>query len=304
MNKYIKSPIIIFLLFLILSDIEAGLLTTFTEVVIDNLQLGKSYSLKKIFNMPYNVKNIGRGIVGIKIKIEMPDKRILRKGYEIPEDFQWIKLERTNFQNVKPGETVYSDIIINIPDNDKYLGKQYQVSIVAETYSSGDNISSFEFAVESILRFSIAPVRIQTSQEEIDQLNLNLNFKVFPENIYITNFDIDKQKNQKVFIGTLKIENYDDIEHQYIIRSLSEKEVKIIQRGYEACPDPKFLTFSQNEITVPPKSTKTIDSYITFPFKEEYKGKKYQFTISTSIKQTNNKIQGNLFTRIFVTTKR
>lgn len=280
----------------------AGLATSFSEVSIDNLQIGKTYSLKKIFNMPYSVKN--KDITtSIKIKLVSTEGNYLRPGYQTLKKFDWIKLEKTNFINVKSGETVYSDIIISPPNKKKYLGKKYQVSILAETYTKAKSTLSMESAVESFFRFSIAPVQIKTTQKEIDQLNLNLNYKVSPQNIHINNFSITSNVIKKFLAGILKIENTDNSIHTYTIKSLNQNQVTILSSGYQACPNPDFLSFSESEFTILPKNQKNVEVFLEFPDENKYKNKKYQFTISTDIKSQNRMIKGNLYTRIYVITK-
>ena len=69
MKKNAVLMLIIFCIVMPLKLISSGISTTFTEVLIENLQIGKSYSLKKIFNKAYSVKNKSSQPTGIKIKL-------------------------------------------------------------------------------------------------------------------------------------------------------------------------------------------------------------------------------------------
>jgi len=299
MKNYKK---ILFLL-IFCNNIFAGLSSNFTEIVIENLQAGKTYSLKKIFNMPYNVKNTGPNECNIKIYLEeIPEEKYLRSGYQIlkKENFNWIKLEKTNFNNVKPGETVLSDIIISIPDDNSILGKKYQIMITAETYTTSTSSFGLEFAIGSILRFEIASNRLEMTQDEIDKLNINLNFKVTPSSFYVTNYKICD--NKKYFVGSIFIQNTDTNSQNFIIKSLTPEEINGIENDYEYPPDPNFLLVSTKKLNIPSKQSKKVDVFLLIPCKEEYRNKKFQFVVGIS-PANNKKINTQIFTRIYVETK-
>ncbi len=301
MKKNIILLLIIFCMSMPLSLISSGISTTFTEVLIENLQIGKSYSLKKIFNKPYSVKNNSSQSTGFKIKLLPSNEKYLRDGYEPLTDKAWVRLAQTNFKDVPGGKTVFSDIIINPPDDPSYFNKKYQVSIVSETYDDSSKFIVIGTAVESFLLFTIAPFKDKISQDQINKLDFNINYNVTPPSIVITNLEI--QKAAKTFkAGELFIENFDDKEHTYQLKSLSLEEMKRTKRGYEAAPEPGFLSFSSSSITIPAKESKKISLYLNFPYSTEYKGKKYQFTINTFI--DGKDVKGQVYTRIFITTKR
>lgn len=284
---------VIFILYAIL--LQARLSTTFTEVLINNLQPGKTYSLEKLFKKPYSITSKSPIPIDIKIKIIPTEIRYMRKGYQAPS-LSWLRLSRTNFPHVQPGETIYNDIIISLPDDDTYMDKKYQISILAESYSEQTII---DFAIESFLLFSIAPVRSKLDQKEINNLDLSLNFNVTPKNIYMTNFKVSAMAKNS--IGLFEINNNDDIDHNYNILNLSQQDWDHIQKGYIACPDISALTFSHSNVCIPAHKSQKIDVYLSL-HDPEYKNKKYQFIICTT-KIEAGVIQGKVFTRIFVTTQ-
>jgi hypothetical protein len=305
-DRMMKKSVVAFCGFLVLGMAPlamAGLATGFVDVVIDNLQPGVSYSMQKIFKMPYSVRNNG-GTISIAVRIHKSDPGYLRPGYESPEDISWIRLEKTNFTDVKPGETVTSDIIISPPDDNRLLGKKIQISIEAETVSGNGGGNTLDFAVESRLRFSIAPERIKTSQEDVDTLDYEMSCKVFPENIQLTNYDIPANAGKQVLVGTLRLTNWGQKAHTFRLKSLSLKDVGILNTGCDAPPDPDCLKFSTNVIILPPQSGKSINAFVRIPDKADYYGKYFQFTVSSEIEKGKNLSPDRIFNRIFVSTKK
>ena len=111
----------------------AGLSTGFSEVILENLELGKVYSTKEVAGLPLVVVNTGDEAVDLKIELLLPQESELKEGFEPIPDLGWIKLEKTEFKNIKPDEAATTDVIITIPDDEQYLGKKYQVFIWSHT---------------------------------------------------------------------------------------------------------------------------------------------------------------------------
>lgn len=111
----------------------AGLSTTFSEVTLEDLYIGKTYSTKEVANLPLTVVNTGKEPVDLKIEILIPDKSELKAGFQPIPKLSWIKLEKEEFKGVKPNETATTDVIISIPKDKEYLDKNYQVFIWSHT---------------------------------------------------------------------------------------------------------------------------------------------------------------------------
>lgn len=115
-----------------------GLSTTFSEVTLEDLETGKTYSTKETANMPLEVANTGKEPVNLKVELIMPQAEELKKGFEPIPDLSWVKLEKTEFNNIKPNEKAVTDVVFSIPNTEKYMGKKYQVFIWSHTF--GTNI--------------------------------------------------------------------------------------------------------------------------------------------------------------------
>lgn len=98
-----------------------GLATTFGEITLTDLKIGCTYSIKA-----FGVTNTGSKPVTIKIDVASPHVTQLKSGYEAIPDVNWIKLEKSRFENVSPGHSIETDIFVVIPESTFFLGKKYQ----------------------------------------------------------------------------------------------------------------------------------------------------------------------------------
>lgn len=127
-----------------------GLSTTFSEVYLEELETGKTYSTKETANLPLTVINTGEEAVDLKLDLLMPDTSELKEGYEPIPDLAWLQLEKTEFEDVKPNESAVTDVLITIPDDEQYKGKRYQVFIWSRTIGTKIGVG-----LKSKLLFSI-----------------------------------------------------------------------------------------------------------------------------------------------------
>ncbi len=111
----------------------AAISTSFAEVILKDLEIGKSYSTKGVANMPLCVRNIGKESVDLKIDVLIPQLTSLKNGYEAIPDASWIRLEKDFFSDLRPGEQAITDVILTIPENKQYSGKKYQVYLRSHT---------------------------------------------------------------------------------------------------------------------------------------------------------------------------
>ena len=136
MSRFVKSLILFLSIIVILSNIAfaGGLSTTLTEVKIEGAKPDVIYSIKEQAGKPLIVKNTTETrSVDIAIEAEKPVDYNLVPGYEPIPDLSWVVIEKNYFENVMPGESAETDIMIKIPDDEKYSEKKYQVYIYSHT---------------------------------------------------------------------------------------------------------------------------------------------------------------------------
>jgi len=129
-----------------------GLSTTFSEVTLENLEIGKTYSTKEIAGLPLELVNTGKQPINLKIELVMPQESELKAGFEPIPDLSWIKLEKSEFSNIKPNTSAITDVVLSIPNKEKYRGKKYQGFIWSHTVGGSIGIglkSKLLFATKS-----------------------------------------------------------------------------------------------------------------------------------------------------------
>lgn len=282
-----------------------GIRTRFGVVVVENLQPGRTYNIRELVGLPLRVVNASDKQVTIKMEIQKPDpetdKGMVAKHFEPIPALSWIKLSNDYFV-VDPGQSAIADVLVTIPDDDKYLGKRYQVNIWSHTI--GKRFANV--GLMSNLRITIAKRRM-TEEEKLaeahrEEIIKNIDFQVLPHTIFIDGVELGKKIDmEKKYKQSLKIVNPNNEEFSYRIRSVTawEAEMGVIP-GYDETPDLSFLTFSETEFSLPPVSIREIKMFLQIPNEEKYRGKKYQFVISVQV--LNQPIIYEVSSRLFVST--
>lgn len=126
-----------------------GLRTTFGEVLVENLPLGKTYSMEKEAKLPLIISNTSSQEVDLEIEVLLPQEDELKEGFEPIPDIDWIEIKEKEFV-VEPDESARTDIVISLPDDEKYLGKRYQVFLWSHTTGQAIGVG-----LKSKLLFSI-----------------------------------------------------------------------------------------------------------------------------------------------------
>lgn len=282
------------------AEAGGGLSTQAGEVVIENLKIGQTYNTRELADIPLRVLNNSDETVDLKMELYIPPQNEIRRGYEPIPDISWVKLSK-DFFTIGPGESAVADVIISIPDDEKYFNNRYQFNIWSHTVGSGKFIA---LGLDSRFLFTIANVRADISEEHYTEMVGDINFSLLPHRLHINNLKLGKKHNVEKLTGvSFKLINPNDRKFTYRMSSLDTKKALVrVTEGWEDCPDPSFLTFGKSEFTVGANEIKKIDVYLEFPNKKEYKGKKYLFIIYTEV--VGQAIPFGIYNNIYVTTEK
>ncbi len=287
------------------SPLEGGtLFTRMGEVRIDRIRLGKIFSMAQALNMPFKVTNASTFRAELKMEIVIPveEDADLRPGYEPLPDASWVKLSR-DFFILEPGADAVTDVVFTIPEKEEHFGKKYQFYIVSRITRGISNVnvgimSRFLLSIISkegmkILRGEKLPARMKPVA--------NLNFSLLPWEVFLKGAKLGGRINVLKQNGTqLKVVNPNDQELKFRLKCITVRKAAVsLKAGYEDCPDPSFLNFSENEFVVPPNSIKKIKMFLKFPRQDEYFGKRYMFIIF--LENLGQEIKGKVYSRLYVT---
>lgn len=126
-----------------------GLKTGFGKVILENVPLGETYSMRKDSNFPLIVKNESPGQIKLKLEVLIPEESEVQEGYEAIPDKGWITLEKDMF-TVEPGGEAETDVVIRVPDDEEYLGRKFHVFIWSHTIEE-----SLGIGIKSKLLFKV-----------------------------------------------------------------------------------------------------------------------------------------------------
>jgi len=279
-----------------------GLRSNIGIVSLENLRVGKTYSIFHLASQPLRVANISGHTVKLKIEVGYPEPHRLVQGYEVIPDISWVKLEKSEFV-LEPGQTAVADFTISIPNDDTYVGKKYQFYIwsrVVEMPGVG-GMPVFP-AVKGFVCFTIAPIKAGISDEKAEEIRANLAFSVTPYQMVVSGVEVGKKYDIAELSGKhFKLINPNDETFTYKMEVIPVRNSMLrLAPGYEDCPDPSFLGVDEPVFEVEGNSIKTKKVYIEFPKEDKYRNQKYDFIIYTYV--LNQKIISGVYSEVLVTT--
>jgi len=127
-----------------------GLRTGFGKVILENVPAGAKYSMRRDSQFPLVIENNSDMTIDLRLEILIPEEDEVQEGYEPIPDAEWITLGRDSF-TVDPYGKAETDVVINIPDNEDYLGRKFHVFIWSHTIGEAVGVgikSKLLFTVE------------------------------------------------------------------------------------------------------------------------------------------------------------
>ncbi len=281
-----------------------GLQTKFGLVTIENLEIGQTYNTREIASLPMVIKNTGDEKVTVKVEPLMPDPKspsLVNNGYEVIPDLSWIKVSRDEMV-IEPGASEATDILVTIPNNEKYFGKKYQVDLITRSLTT----KFMSVALRSNLRITISPRRL--TSEEIEQRKKvkqfeKIDFDLVPNKALVENIPLGREVDiEKEFKTALKISNPNDTDFLYYLDVVNFGEVEMgLPPEYEPLPL-GMVSIKEKDVRVPENSIKKVKLTVNIPNEEKHKGKKYAFAIRGKVAGTP--VELYQVSRYFITTQK
>lgn len=249
----------------------------YSRVLVENLQPGTTYSMVKLVNLPLKLSNGADEPVLIALEVIKPEEKRLLAGYEVIPDTSWVSVGNT-IAAIAANGVYESDVTIAIPDRKELLGKKYQVDIRARILPRGSFVS-VSMAIQGHLLFTIAPFKQDAGDEE---KHGNLAYSMTPERVDLKDVPLGKKVEVLTEEGKpVMLLNGGDQKTVFTLFSLDPTKASVkLEPGTVAIPNPDFLTFENEEIIIRPNKAKPIRMHVEFPDRPEYRGKRYQVTIS------------------------
>ncbi len=274
-----------------------GILARFADdVILENLEVGRSYNLREKGNLPYHVTNAGSAPVDVLIEVIIPGEKRLKANYEPIPDPGWVRVVPNKFR-LDPGESGVSEIIITIPDKEEYIGRNFQTYLHAHTVGTGFMAAGAGHR----LRFStgVGPDTLAAEKKKKKMMDLNLDFR--PGSIYLDGVEPGKKfKPDKT--KRIKLINWAGSPIKVKLQSVDYERRFKMPPGYETAPDPSWLMIKPDVIKLKGNEIRELKCYFNIPDEDEYYGKKYGFLIKADIVDADIVLE--LYSRIYLATKK
>ena len=290
--------LIIMLSLVYLSSIQGfarvGILGRFADdVILENLELGRSYNLRELGNLPYKITNGGDEVVDVVIEVQIPPENALKPDYEAIPDPSWIKIIPDKFR-LGPNENGTSEVIVTVPNDLVYNKRNFQVHLRAHTVGTG----FMQAGVGHRIRFStgVGPETLKAEKKRKAMFALDLD--LLPINVYLSKVEQGKLYDAKKTMNiSLKMVNKADNPIRIKMKSV-QCPSNDLQAGYEPTPDPTWLTFKPAEFKIKGNTVKMIKLFVKVPKEELYYGKKYAFLVEAEIVGTDVPLE--LHSKVYV----
>lgn len=285
---------------------QSMLSTKFADVIMEYVTPGKMYNLRTMRDLPYRVVNSGAGPVDVIIQAEIPQANQLKPGYEAVPDLSWVRTVPDKLQ-LEAGQTGIVDIILQVPDDPQYTGRNFQAHILCRTADPppGETTGlAFLTALQSRLRFSVGG----PGPEEVARLRKKgvyqtLNFTLEPQSQQVPGFiepgkKVSLTKNHGIAVSII---NRGAQKLKFSLKSVKPPAEAAPPAGFENAPDPGWLKIKPEVLKVGGGSMKgPKELVLEIPDAPEHRGKRYMFVIQASLSEKEIPVEvfGNIYVNV------
>jgi hypothetical protein len=114
----------------------AALHTEFGEIRLQNLAIGKTYSVMRMASEQLVISNTSNESLFVHVEPVVPAKHHLRGGALPVPDRNWVQLEATDLV-LEAHSTVWTDVYLSLPYDPDLAGKMFQVDILSRDLQRG-----------------------------------------------------------------------------------------------------------------------------------------------------------------------
>jgi hypothetical protein len=278
---------------------DLGLATRFSDVILENLDIGQSYNFSALKNLPLTIINTSNVEAEVQVDVQAPTIEELKEGYEPIPDPSWVRVIPDRFKLPPAGRNL-SDIILTIPNDPSLKGRHFQVMFWPHTLDSG----FYGVGVRVRIRFSVGAKSPEAAQAEAKRKKMmNFDFRLDPTSISLSKkvplgrkIDLVKETNFK-----LKLVNTGPIPVKLFVRMEKYINPQRPPAGYEEIPDLNWFKIKNTKLNSKPDTIEPISMVLEIPDKPEFKGKKYAALAVVGMQEGDIPI--NIFSQILFTTE-
>jgi len=269
-----------------------GLRCSVGEVVIENLKIGQSYSLKTLANLPLAVTNTGEQTVTVRVEPLVPSEGELRQGAEPIPAGSWAKAVPDSFQ-LAPQETKAVEMVLNIPNEEGFFGKKFQVTFWSHSLAQPGDLLAV--GLNSRVIFTIDRERETPGVVPSGDLGIS----ILPSEITLENIRSGRLIRLDEFMPKpLTVRNSSEKALSVELQTLvPEKSASLLPPGYANLLGSATVKLSPAKFDLQPGEEKKISGTVFFPIGEHLKGKKFMCIVSAAV--VGQSVKTQIYSRIY-----
>ncbi|MFH1958085.1 MAG: hypothetical protein ABIJ15_06375 [bacterium] len=296
------SFILLFCSSLSFAKAKHSLSTEFSDVVLSGMAPGMLYSFKKEKRFPYKVINRTDEAEDVEVTVEKPTPSQMKEGYEPVPDVTWVKVFPVSF-HLEPGEGTDCDVIISIPDDEKFANRHFQAMIVTKTVGHPDVRGiALTFALASRIRFSTGPspeaVVAQYRQKIFEALKIDLT----PMSLFLSDVPVgEKVKLDGEVFSTIQLINRGKEDYRLVFTLAADPKIYGLTGDYEPSPTEVKIKFAKKKMKVKKRSINDVFMEVEIPGRDDFYGRQFAFVVKAEVLGFD--VPVNLFSRVYLTTE-
>ncbi len=275
-----------------------GLSTPFGLVTVENLQPGETYNTRELVNLPLSSTNKSETALDLRIDVVVPDSvrypNMASAGFEPVPDAGWVSVTAPEI-TAPPGQTVATDVVIRVPDDDRYLGKRYQVQLMSRMVTKGPLAAG----LNSTLRFTIAPRR--AGPEEIAQRKKVETFKNVSFTLLPSRVDPGPIEPGGEILIPLKLANTSDETFTFFFSSVRPENVGLLGGSEVLAAPTDWLDAPRKGLKVGANQVKKFSVRVRVPKTADRRGGRYLAVLKVELPGLTTVL--NQAVRLYLTVK-
>ena len=271
------------------------------DYALDNLKIGQVYDVSKM-GQPLSVRY--RGGKQMDISVTPAGTTTPAEGYEVIPDTSWVTIDRM-VAPALPGETVEFNIVIAIPNDEKYMGKKYDARLNCALVPVQEP-GTMGVVPGAQVRILMSVSGKAASSDEIEKLGRAIqktrNISLSPAEMYLENVPLGKRINiKKDMKKSIKVANVNDetVRLKMTCQPASKAGLKI--NGYDEPPNADMLKISKDSVKLRGNQIEEVFLYLNIPDKPEFRNKKYIFVVDATVE--GEVLRTQFRSRVMITTE-
>lgn len=258
---------------------EIGLGARFGDVILENVQPGRTYDLREAAHVPFGVENKGDADSDVTVEFAKPPESRLAKDYEAVPDPGWFKAVPGKLR-IGAHSVGYFDLLLTVPDDPALKGKHYQVIVKARLAGEG----MFHLAIENRVRFSIGPGPESIQEEKKLKAMRQLDFDVTPSELYLRDVPVGKAYDaRKEAKKTIRVANYAADKLEVLMAAGKWDQNYPLPEGYEPIPDGGWIQVQDSTVTVAGEAIGLAGLTVRIPDDPKWKGRRFAAMVRSGL---------------------